>query len=174
MPVPLEIRAARREDCPTLVELIGGLAAYEKLTHQVVVTSAMLEAELFGERPVVEAAIAWEGPEAVGFALWLHNYSTFLGRRGLYLEDLYVLPQARGRGHGRALLRYLAGLAVARGCGRFEWTVLDWNTPAIRFYEAMGAEVLPDWRVCRVTGAALATMAQSPGPRPSPTGASSP
>jgi hypothetical protein len=173
MPDAVEIRPARREDCPTLLELIRGLAEYEKLTHQVVATSAMLEAELFGKRPVIEAAIAWEGPAAVGFALWFHNYSTFLGKRGLYLEDLYVLPSARGHGHGRALLRYLAALAVARGCGRFEWTVLDWNAPAIHFYEAMGAQVLPDWRVCRVTGAALASMAQGHGSLPSRPGASS-
>ena len=159
MPHALEIRPAGREDCPTVVELIRGLAEYEKLGHQMVASVAMLEAELFGEHPVIEAALAWEGPRAVGFALWFHNYSTFLGRRGLFLEDLYVLPDSRGRGHGQALLRYLARLAVARGCGRFEWNVLEWNAPAIRLYEGMGAEVLPDWRVCRVTGEALIRLA---------------
>ncbi len=163
MPQPLEIRPARREDCPKVIELINGLAEYEKLGNQMVATSAMLEAELFGERPVIEAALAWEGFKVVGFALWFHNYSTFLGRRGIYLEDLFVLPSSRGRGYGKALLRYLAGVAVARGCGRFEWTVLDWNTPAIRFYEGLGAQVLPDWRVCRVTGEALSRLAEGRG-----------
>lgn len=163
MPQALEIRPARREDCPKLIELIGALAEYEKLEHQMVATSAALEAELFAERPVIEAALAWEGQRVVGFALWFHNYSTFLGRRGIYLEDLFVLPSSRGRGYGKALLRYLARLAMARGCGRFEWTVLDWNTPAVRFYEALGAQVLPDWRVCRVMGDALERLAEGRG-----------
>jgi GNAT superfamily N-acetyltransferase len=161
---PLDIRPARPPDCPTLLGLIRELAVYEKLEDQVVASPAMLETELFGERPVIEAALAWEGPAAVGFALWFENFSTFLGRRGLYLEDLYVIPAARRRGVGRALLEHVASLAARRGCGRLDWSVLEWNGPAIRFYRAMGAEVLPDWRVCRLTGDALARFAPKDPP----------
>jgi hypothetical protein len=153
------IESARPQDVPTLHSLIRGLAEYEKLLHQAVGTEAQLEAELFGSHPVIESAVGWEGARAVGFALYFHNFSTFLARRGLYLEDLFVLPEARGRGYGKALIRHLAQLAVARECGRFEWAVLDWNQPAIDFYRALGADLLPDWRICRLTGHALKRFA---------------
>lgn len=146
-----------------LLALIRGLAQYERLEYLVVGTADQLRAELFGANPVIEAVLAWEGERAaaraVGFALYFHNFSTFLGRRGLYLEDLFVLPEARGNGYGKALIRRLAQLAVARGCGRFEWAVLDWNQPAIDFYRALGADLLPDWRICRLTGDALGRCA---------------
>jgi GNAT superfamily N-acetyltransferase len=156
------IAAARPEDCGILIELIGALAAYEKLSHQVVATEAQLRAELFCAQPVIEAVIGWEGERAVGFALFFHNFSTFLARRGIYLEDLFVVPDARRRGYGRALLVHVARLAVERGCGRFEWAVLDWNRPAIDFYQALGATVLPDWRICRLTADALTRCASMP------------
>ena len=154
-----DIRFARIEDVPVIVSLIEQLAEYEKLTHLLEVTPAHVERDLFGARPAAECMLVREGGDAVGFALFFHNYSTFLGRRGLYLEDLFVIPAARGRGHGKALLQQLARIAVERGCGRFEWSVLDWNEPSIRFYQSMGATVMPDWRICRVTGDALADMA---------------
>ncbi|HYM48855.1 MAG TPA: GNAT family N-acetyltransferase, partial [Burkholderiaceae bacterium] len=111
------------------------------------------------ERPVIEAVVAWEDARALGFALYFHNFSTFLARRGLYLEDLFVVPEVRGRGIGKALIRHCARVAVERGCGRFEWAVLDWNQPAIDFYQSIGAMMLPDWRLCRLTGEALARFA---------------
>lgn len=156
-----EIRPARPEDIPTLLELIRGLAQYERLEHLVECTEARLHEALFGSRPCVEALLAWAPGEAaaVGFALFFHNYSTFLGRRGLYLEDVYVRPEWRGRGCGKALLARLARIACERGCGRFEWSVLDWNVSAQRFYESLGASVLPDWRIVRLTGDALARLA---------------
>ena len=160
-----QIRAARPEDCDRLHALIGALAEFEKLAHLAVGTAAMLRDELFGRQPAIEAALAWEGERAVGFALWFHSYSTFLARRGLWLEDLFDEPDARGRGHGRALLRHCARLAVERGCGRFEWSVLDWNTPSIAFYRAAGASVLPDWKICRMTGEALERFARADQPR---------
>lgn len=153
------IEGARPQDVPILHSLIRGLAEYEKLLHQAVGTEAQLEAELFGARPVIESVIGWDDSHAVGFALYFHNFSTFLARRGLYLEDLFVLPQARGKGYGKALIRFLAQRAVERGCGRFEWAVLDWNQPAIDFYRALGADVMPDWRMCRLTGDALKRFA---------------
>ena len=159
------LRAATPDDVADLVRLIGELAEYERLTHLLEVTPERLRLHLFGDRPAAEAMVAERGVAAqdtrrvVGFALYFTNFSTFLGRPGLYLEDIYVEPAQRGRGIGRALLRTLAALAVERGCGRFEWTVLDWNTPSIRFYESLGASVLPDWRICRVTGDALERMA---------------
>lgn len=149
------IQAARPEDTGILLALVRGLAEYEKLLHQVVGTEAQLREELFGAHPVIEAVIGWESDRAVGFALFFHNFSTFLARRGLYLEDLFVLREARGHGYGKALIHHLAQLAVQRNCGRFEWAVLDWNQPAIDFYRALGAELLPDWRICRLTGDAL-------------------
>ncbi len=152
------IEPAQPQDAAVLLSLIRGLADYEKLTHLVVATEAQLREELFGARPVIEAAIGWEAREAVGFALFFHNFSTFLARRGLYLEDLFVVPAARGRGYGKALMRHVARVAVERGCGRFEWTVLDWNQPSIDFYKSLGADVLPDWRICRVTGTALTDL----------------
>jgi GNAT superfamily N-acetyltransferase len=159
------ISAACPQDAGIVVDLVRQLAAYEKLSHLVVATEERVRDELFGPRPVIECVLGWEGEggdaRPVGFALYFHNFSTFLARRGIYLEDLFVLPAARGRGYGKALLRHVARLAVERGCGRFEWAVLDWNRPAIDFYRAMGAEVLPDWRICRVTGEALARLGGS-------------
>ena len=153
------IEPARAQDTAILHSLVRGLAEYERLVHQMVGTEAQLRDELFGDHPVIEAVIGWEAGRAVGFALFFHNFSTFLARRGLYLEDLFVLPDARGRGYGKALIRHLARLAVARECGRFEWAVLDWNRPAIDFYRALGADLLPDWRICRLTGDALKQLA---------------
>lgn len=155
---PFAIRPAAPGDVAELLRLIRALAEYEKLTHLMVADEAALADALFGARPAAEALIATESgntPHPVGFALFFHTFSTFLGRRGLWLEDLFVLPEHRGRGLGRALLAHLAGIARQRGCGRFEWSVLDWNTPAIGFYEAMGATLLPEWRIARVTGDAL-------------------
>lgn len=153
------LRPATAADSATLFRLISALAEYEKLTHLVEATPEKIEQALFGERPHAEAVIAEvEGGQAVGFALFFHNFSTFLAKPGLYLEDLFVEPAWRGHGIGKALLRHLAALAVARRCGRFEWSVLDWNQPSIDFYEAMGADVMPDWRICRVTGDALTRL----------------
>jgi GNAT superfamily N-acetyltransferase len=155
------IEPARPADCGVLLQLVRALAEYEKLSHLVVGTEAQLRHELFGERPVIEAVLGWEAARPVGFALYFHNYSTFLARRGVYLEDLFVVPEARGRGYGKALITHCAQVAVTRGCGRFEWTVLDWNRPAIEFYQSLGAELLPDWRLCRLTGDALARLGRS-------------
>lgn len=155
------IQPARPCDVPDVFRLIRALAEYEKLTHLVGGNEAQLHEELFGARPVIECVLAWESEQAVGLALFFHNFSTFLARRGLYLEDLFVVPQARGRGVGKALMLHLARLAVARGCGRFEWSVLDWNQPSIDFYQSLGAELLPDWRICRVSGEALARLGRS-------------
>ena len=152
------IEPAQPRDTADILSLIRALAEYERLTHLVVGTEAQLRDELFGARPVIEAVLGREDGRAVGFALYFHNFSTFLARRGLYLEDLFVIPEARGRGYGKALMRHVARVAVSRDCGRFEWSVLDWNRPAIDFYRALGAEVLPDWRICRVSGAALAAL----------------
>lgn len=159
-PPPATLRPAVAADAPALVGLIRELAEFERLTDLVRVTPQDLAEHLFGARPVAEAVVAEADGRLVGFALFFTNFSTFLGRPGLYLEDLYVQPAQRGRGLGRALLSHLGALAVRRGCGRFEWSVLDWNAGAIRFYEAMGATVLPDWRICRVTGAALERFGQ--------------
>lgn len=159
MPSDIRIESARAQDVPRLLTLIRALAEYEKLSHLVVGTEEQLYEELFGTRPVIESVLAWEGERALGFALFFHNFSTFLARRGLYLEDLFVVPEARGRGIGKALIRHGAQLAVQRGCGRYEWSVLDWNTPAIDFYRSIGADLLPDWRICRMTGDALARLA---------------
>jgi hypothetical protein len=156
--MPLRIESAQPRDTAALLSLIRALAEYERLTHLVVGTETQLHEELFGARPVIEAVVGWEDEQPVGFALYFHNFSTFLARRGLYLEDLFVTPQARGRGYGKALMRHVARVAVSRECGRFEWAVLDWNRPAIDFYRSLGAEVLPDWRICRVTGEALAAL----------------
>jgi GNAT superfamily N-acetyltransferase len=158
MDKPHTLRAAREADLPAIVGLITELAVFEKLEHLVVVTPESLQPHLFGPRPAAEAVVAEVGGTVVAFALFFHNFSTFLGKPGLYLEDLYVQPAHRGTGLGRALLQHLAALAVARGCGRFEWSVLDWNERAIRFYEGMGATVMPDWRICRVTGPALQAL----------------
>jgi GNAT superfamily N-acetyltransferase len=152
------LRAAEPRDIDAIVGLIRELAAFERLTHLVEVTPESLAPHLFGPRPAAEAVVAERAGAVVAFALFFTNFSTFLGKPGLYLEDLYVQPAERGSGLGRALLEHLAALAVARGCGRFEWSVLDWNERAIGFYESMGATVMPDWRICRVTGDALARL----------------
>lgn len=153
------LRAAEPRDVAAIVGLIRELADYERLLHLVEITPEKLTPHLFGERPVVECLVADIGDEVVAFALFFTNFSTFLGRPGLYLEDLYVRPAYRSSGLGRALLERLGALAVERGCGRFEWSVLDWNENAIRFYQAMGATVMQDWRICRVTGEALRRFA---------------
>ncbi len=152
------IRPARREDCPLIAALIGELAAYEKLADQAKATPAVLEAALFAPTPRVFCEIAEVDGAAVGFALWFYNFSTFVGRSGLYLEDLFVRPGARGRGAGLALLRSLAARCVAEGLGRMEWAVLDWNAPAIAFYDALGSRSLDDWRLRRLDGEALARL----------------
>jgi GNAT superfamily N-acetyltransferase len=149
------LRAAEPRDIPAIVGLICELAEFEKLTHLLRVTPETLHPHLFGDKPVVEALVAEVGGAVVAFALFFTNFSTFLAKPGLYLEDLYVQPAQRQLGLGRALLQRLGQIAVERDYGRFEWSVLDWNENAIRFYEKMGASVLPDWRICRVTGAAL-------------------
>ncbi len=155
------IAAATRDDVPALFQLIVGLAEYERLVDLVVCTQGDLEAALFGASAACEALMVRvpEAPEPVGFALFFHNFSTFLGRRGLYLEDIFVLPEYRARGLGRALLVRLAQIAVERKCGRFEWAVLDWNVDAQGFYRSLGATILPDWRIARVTGEALTRLA---------------
>lgn len=156
---PLHLRAADAADAPVVLELIRGLAEYERLLDACVATEAQLRETLFGDQPQAEVVIAeWEGVPA-GFALFFHSYSTFLARRGLYLEDLFVKPAYRGHGIGRALLAHLARLAVARGCGRLEWSVLDWNEPAIGFYRALGAVPMDEWTVMRVDGEALDRLA---------------
>jgi len=157
----IRITPARPEDCAIVVTLIRALAEYERLSHLVVGTEEDLRHELFGVHPVIECVVAWDDERAVGFALFFHNYSTFLARRGLYLEDLFVVPDARGRGIGKALITHCARVAVTRACGRFEWSVLDWNEPAIAFYASLGAELLPDWRICRLTGESLQRFGDS-------------
>ena len=157
------LRAAELRDVAPIVALIRELAEFEKLTHLVLVTPEKLRPHLFGEKPVVEAWVAELSPEALGegehpvvaFALFFTNFSTFRGQPGLYLEDLYVKANHRGMGIGRALFARLARLAAERNCGRFEWSVLDWNENAIRFYERMGATLLPEWRICRIAAEAL-------------------
>lgn len=155
----LTIDPATERDVPLLLDFIKALAEYERLSDHVVATETGLAESLFGPRPAADVVIARVDAEAVGFALWFYNYSTFLGRRGLYLEDLFVLPAWRGRGVGQALLTHLARVAVERGCGRMEWAVLDWNEPAIRFYTRIGAQRMDDWTLYRLTGDALATVA---------------
>ncbi|HEU5398786.1 MAG TPA: GNAT family N-acetyltransferase [Gammaproteobacteria bacterium] len=155
----LRIRSATPADIGLILGFIRELAEYEKLAHEVVATEPDLRRSLFGERPAAECLIAESGGKPAGFALFFHNFSTFLGKPGLYLEDLYVKPELRGQGVGRKLLAHLARLAISRGCGRFEWAVLDWNEPAIRFYQSLGARMLQDWRINRVTGDALAKLA---------------
>ena len=157
----VRIVAAQEKDVAVILRLITALGEYEKLAHEVVATEADIRAALFGPRPAAEVVIARAGDEPVGFALFFHNFSTFLGRRGLYLEDLFVVPEWRGRGIGRELLAHLARLAVERDCGRMEWSVLDWNDSAVGFYQRLGARVMEDWRICRLTGDGLAQLAAS-------------
>jgi GNAT superfamily N-acetyltransferase len=154
-----QIRPATPADVPLILRLVRELAEFEREPDAVEATEPMLETALFGERPAAEAVIAEIDGGAVGFALFFQNFSTWTGRPGIYLEDLYVTPAARGSGTGTALLRHLAGIALDRGCGRFEWAVLDWNQPAIDFYRAMGAVGMDEWRVQRVAGDALVKLA---------------
>ena len=157
----MNIRNANLEDAPAIVGLIRELAEFEQLTHLLEVTPDRLAEHLFGNRPAAECLVVDEGGCVIAFALFFHNFSTFLGKPGLYLEDLYVQPAHRGRGIGRALLVRLAAMARSRGCGRFEWSVLDWNANAIAFYQKVGATVMPDWRICRVTGDGLHRLAEA-------------
>jgi GNAT superfamily N-acetyltransferase len=157
---PFSTRVATAADTGLLLDFIRRLAEYEKLAHLVIADEALLIEELFGPRSHVEALLAFEGDTAVGFAVYFHNFSTFLGRKGLWLEDLFVLPEMRGRGYGKKLLLELGRIAHSRGCGRFEWAVLDWNEPSIDFYKGLGAVPLDDWTIFRVTGSALAKLAE--------------
>jgi GNAT superfamily N-acetyltransferase len=157
----VQIRAATHADLPLLLELIGELADYEKLRQEVSATEAGLRKALFGEQPVAEAAVARYAGSDAGFALYFHNFSTFLTKPGIYLEDLFVRPEFRGRGIGKALLVHVARLAVERGCGRFEWAVLDWNRPALDFYAALGAQSKTQWIIHRLSDAALLRLAGS-------------
>jgi GNAT superfamily N-acetyltransferase len=157
----LHLRFAAEADTSLILELIKGLAEYEKLSHEVVADEVSLQATLFGERPAAEVIIAEYQAQPAGFALFFHNYSTFLGKPGIYLEDLFVKPTFRGRGIGKELLMCLARIAVERDCGRFEWSVLDWNEPAIRFYKSLGGQLMAEWQIFRVTGEALMRLAQT-------------
>lgn len=156
------LRPAAPADLGAIVGLIHELADFENLSHLVVVSPESLHPHLFGPRPAAEAVVAELDGSIVGFALFFTNFSTFLGKPGIYLEDLYIQPAHRGGGLGKALLQHLAALAMERGCGRFEWCVLDWNQNAIGFYDKMGAVVMPDWRLCRLTGDSLAAAAKRP------------
>lgn len=155
----LQIRPARRADCPLILELISELAEYEKLAHEVVATATRLEETLFGSQPAAEVLIADWHDQPAGFALFFTSYSTFLAKPGIYLEDLYVRPQFRGNGIGKSLLRRLASLVVDRDGGRLDWSVLDWNQPAIDFYLSIGAKPMEEWTQFRLQGDALKTMA---------------
>ncbi len=162
----MEIRSATEADVPLILQFIRDLARYEKLEHKVVATEEGLRQTLFANPRFAEVIIASADGSPVGFALFFHNYSTFLGQPGIYLEDLFVKPEMRGRGYGKALLAHLARLAKERGCGRVEWSVLDWNTPAIDFYKGLGAIPLEDWRMFRLGGDALETLATRAAPPP--------
>jgi GNAT superfamily N-acetyltransferase len=155
----VEIRVATEDDVPLILSLIRELAEYERLAHEVVATEETLRDSLFGERRVAETLLAYLGDDPAGFALFFHNFSTFLGRPGIYLEDLYVRPEFRSAGVGRTLLVRIAGLAKERGCGRLEWAVLDWNEPAISFYKRIGASPVSGWTLYRLTGEALEELA---------------
>ncbi len=155
----LKIERTGPQDVPLILSFIKELAEYERLSDSVTATEELLREALFGEHPRAEAVIAYDDGVPVGFALFFHNFSTFIGRPGLYLEDLYVRPAMRGRGIGRAMLVYLAQLARARGCGRMEWAVLDWNEPAIKFYEGLGAAPMNDWTIYRLMDEALDKLA---------------
>ena len=164
MSADFSIRPAVAADVPLILALIRELAAFERLADEVVADEALLARHLFGPQPVAEVLLAFSGEVPAGFALFFQNFSTFLARPGIYLEDLFVRPEFRGLGIGRTLLERIARLAVARGCGRFEWAVLDWNENAIGFYRKLGAQLMDDWRICRVTGPALERLgAPSPG-----------
>jgi GNAT superfamily N-acetyltransferase len=160
------VRRALEEETPLILQFVRELAEYEHLEHQVVATEEGLQAVLFGPRPYAEVAFVCVAGEPVGFALFFHNFSTFLGRPGIYLEDVFVRPPFRGRGYGRRLLVWLAALAMERGCGRLEWAVLDWNAPSIGFYRSLGAVALDEWTVFRLTGPALEALARDRGRAP--------
>jgi GNAT superfamily N-acetyltransferase len=160
-PNQFEIRRAHVEDVAIILELIRDLATYERAPHEVTVTEEQLVDVLFGERPAAEVLLAFEGLSAVGFAVFFYNFSTWLGRPGLYLEDLFVKPEKRGKGYGRALLIELAKIARERECGRMEWAVLDWNEPAIKFYRSLGAKPMHEWTVFRLTRDGIASLADS-------------
>ena len=163
-PQSFKLRRAEPRDVPALVGLIRELAEFEQLGHLVQATPETLAPHLFGEHPAAEAVVAERAGAVVAFALFFGNFSTFLARPGLYLEDLYVQPAHRSSGIGKAMLSHLAALALQRGCGRFEWSVLDWNQNAIDFYQRMGATVMPEWRICRVSGDALQRFERLPQP----------
>ena len=156
-----QIRPARVEDVPIILQLIRDLATYERAPREVTATEEQLVDVLFGERPAAEVLLAFEGQLPIGFAVFFHNFSTWLGQSGLYLEDLFVKPEERGKGYGRALLVELAKIARDRGCGRMEWAVLDWNEPAIKFYRALGAKPMHEWTVFRLTRDGIAGLADS-------------
>lgn len=153
------VRATER-DVPAILALIEGLAEYEKLSAEVTATEAGLRESLFGRNPAAEVLVAWADAAPVGFAVYFQNYSTFLGRPGIYLEDLFVLPEWRRRGHGRRLLAEVARVALERKCGRLEWAVLDWNEPALQFYRSLGAKAMDEWTVYRLTGDAIRRLAE--------------
>ena len=153
------LRPATPADIPVILDCIRALAEYERLAHECIATEELLNESLFGARPAAEVVLAFSGDEPAGFALWFESYSTFLAKPGLYLEDLFVYPQHRGRGLGRRLLAHLARVAVERDYGRVEWSVLDWNVDAIGFYRSIGAELLDDWRRCRLAGDAIPALA---------------
>ena len=155
----VRIERATERDIPIILQMIRDLAEYERMSDEVVATPEGVRESLFGDRPEAEVIIAYANDQPAGFALFFHNYSTFLGRRGLYLEDLFVKPAFRGCGIGKRLLIELARMAIDRGCGRFEWTVLDWNEPAIGFYKRLGAQSMDTWKIMRVTGDALTRLA---------------
>lgn len=155
----IQIRAAVLEDAPLIMDFIIELAVYEKARHEVVTSVADLERTLFGTDAKAKALLCYLDDQPVGYAVYFYNYSTWLGKKGIYLEDVYVTPAARGKGCGRALLKTIAGIAVQENCGRFEWSVLDWNTPAINFYEALGARPQSEWTIYRLTGVALHKLA---------------
>jgi len=157
----IEVQPATDADVPLILQLIKALAEYERLAHEVVATEAMVRESFFGAAPHAQAVIARIDGDAVGLMIWFSTYSTFLSRPGIYLEDLFVLPAWRGKGVGKALLRHLARLALDRGCGRIEWSVLDWNETAIRFYRGIGARPMDEWTVYRMTGDAIKQLAQT-------------
>ena len=163
----ITIRPAREDEVPLVLQFVRELAEYEHLLHEAVATEERLRHDLFGPRPYAEVVFACLEAEPVGFALFFHNYSTFVGKPGIYLEDLFVRPSVRGKGVGKALLTWLAGEAVRRDCGRLEWSVLDWNKPSIQFYRSLGAKPMDEWTIFRLTGDALKALAERRSPQSS-------